>query len=103
MIPANSKRSALILGLFKPVDLWILGIGLGLSAIFFVAFQGDTVFQMAMKLAPMALAILLVIPIPYRHNVGKLLLIIIEFYFIDTQKEFKWRGWCAKHEFGEKQ
>ena len=27
LIPANSKRSMLILGLFEVIDLWIFGIG----------------------------------------------------------------------------
>ena len=87
LIPANSKKSALILGLFKPSDFWILGAGLAIS----------------LKLGPMALAILLVMPVPYRHNVAKLLSIVFTYYFIDVQKEFKWRGWCANREFGEKQ
>ena len=33
LVPANSKRSALIFGFFKPVDLIIFGVGTGLSLI----------------------------------------------------------------------
>ena len=103
LIPANSKKSALILGLFNPSDFWILGAGIALSLIFFVALKNDTVFAISLKLGPIALAVLLVMPVPYRHNVAKLLSIVFTYYFIDVQKEFKWRGWCANREFGEKQ
>jgi len=102
LIPANTKRSALILGLFKPSDLWILAGGLIVSLFMFVLLKNDTVFAIAMKLAPIGLAVLLVMPVPHRHNVAKFIMILIEYYLIDTQKEFKWRGWCARSEFSDK-
>ena len=103
LIPANSKKSALILGIFKPVDFWILGIGCAVSLIFFVSIRtNDALWSIVIKLLPIALSVLLVIPIPYRHNVARLLLILIDYFFIDVQKEYKWRGWCASHEFGDK-
>ena len=37
LIPANSKSGQLILGLFRPIDIWILSIGIIIS-VFLLAF-----------------------------------------------------------------
>ena len=69
LIPANSKKSQLILNAFRPIDLGIMGAG----------------------------ALLLVVPIPFCHNV---LVFLREVYiYFSSQKTYVWRGWCAKYGF----
>lgn len=45
-------------------------------------------------LAPGAICALLVMPVPYYHN---MLNIIIEFYeFLTNRQTYRWKGWCYK-------
>jgi hypothetical protein len=100
LIPANSKKSLLIMGMFKGSDLWILGIGISISLILMFAISGDEVGIIVIKLLPLAISVLLVLPIPFYHNV---ITYIIEFItYVQSQKEYKWRGWCAYREFGDR-
>ena len=46
LIPANTKKSKLILGFFTPVDLIIFGVGVSVTIIMLLIFQGMT-FNMA--------------------------------------------------------
>ena len=100
LIPANSKKSLLIMGMFKPSDLWILGIGIVISLILMFGINGDDVWVLVVKLLPLTLAVLLVLPIPYYHNVITYIIELIT--YIQSQKEYKWRGWCAYREFGDR-
>ena len=100
LIPANSKKSLLIMGMFKSSDLWILGIGICVSLVLMFGIEGDSIPILVIKLLPIALSVILVLPIPYYHNV---ITYIIEFItYVQSQKEYKWRGWCAYREFGDR-
>ena len=100
LIPANSKKSLLIMGMFKPSDLWILGIGICISLVLMFGIEGDTVGILVIKLLPIATAVTMVLPIPYYHNVITYLLEVVA--YVQSVKEYKWRGWCAYHEFGDR-
>ena len=100
LIPANSKKSLLIMGMFKGSDLWILGIGAAISLILMIGIDGDTVGILVIKLLPLSLAVLMVLPIPYYHNVITYILEAIA--YLQSTKEYKWRGWCAYREFGDR-
>ena len=77
LIPANSKRGQLILGLFRPIDVWILSIGIIIS-VFLLAFVSiDTLGTTILILSPGVISGLLVFPIPYYHNT---LTVITELY-----------------------
>ena len=69
IIPANSKKSQLIFGLFRWIDLGILGFGILLSFAFLLAIDGDGLMTMFIKFLPLLLSVFLVFPVPYYHNV----------------------------------
>ena len=94
LIPANTKKGQLILGLFKPFDLILFGTGV-LITILLLAFMpvGSTGMTLII-LAPAAICGFLVLPVPYYHN---MLVVITELYdFITTNQKYEWKGWCYK-------
>jgi len=91
LIPANSKKSALIFGLFNPEDMIILGIGIGISIILLLILNISIMSQVIIALIPGVFCMFLVVPIPNYHNVLQLLRNIYKFF---TKKRiYKWRGW----------
>lgn len=99
LIPANSKNGQLILNLFKPADLVILAIGTVITVIFLFVFKEDTIPLLVAKLLPVTISLLLVMPIPYYHNVITFLREVYMYY--TSQNQYRWRGWCSKHGFEE--
>ncbi len=98
LIPANTKKSQLILGFFTPIDLVIFGVGCLTTVIMLFVFQGMN-FQMAiMVLLPALISGFLVIPVPNYHNVLQLITNIV--IFILGRKRYYWKGWCIRD--GEK-
>ena len=97
LIPANSKSGQLILNMFKIGDLIILGIGALITLIFLFVFTGDSVLFIVIKLLPVTISLLLVMPIPHYHNVLTFLREVYIFY--TSQNQYRWRGWCATHGF----
>lgn len=96
IIPANSKKSQLIFNVFRPLDLFgILLPGAFLTVLFLFIFPGDTISAIVIKLAPVSVALFLVMPIPYYHNV---LVYLREVYiYFNSQRRYYWRGWCASY------
>lgn len=95
LIPANVKRGQLILGLFRPVDLTIFSIGVGVSFLLMMIIPLETTVALVIAAAPALVTGLLVAPVPYYHNV---LNVLVEAYnfFTDRQK-FVWKGWCFRY------
>ena len=100
IIPANSKKSLLFMGMFKGTDIWILAIGIIISLFLMFGISGDELWILVIKLFPLATAVTLVLPIPYYHNVMTWIVEVVT--YIQSQKEYKWRGWCAYREFGDR-
>ncbi len=98
LIPANTKKSKLILGFFTPVDLGIFGIGCLTTIIMLFIFQGMSFSMALIILMPALISGFLVIPVPNYHNVLQLIINIIT--FIMNRKRYYWKGWCMKD--GEK-
>ena len=97
LIPANSKKSQLILNAFRPIDLMIVGAGAFITLALMFIIPGDGLFEITIKLFPLGIGLLLVVPIPFYHNV---LVFLREVYiFFSSQKTYVWRGWCAKYGF----
>lgn len=96
IIPANSKKSQLIFNVFRPIDLFgILLPGALLTVVFLFVFPGDSISAIVIKLAPVSLALFLVMPIPFYHNV---LVYLREVYiYFSSQRRYYWRGWCASY------
>ena len=96
LIPANSKKSALILGLFNTFDLILFLSGVGLTIILMLAIRTNSLTGMIIILLPALIAAFLVFPVPNYHNILQLIINIFTFLFM-TQKRYKWRGWCYKN------
>ncbi len=98
LIPANASRGKLILGYFRGIDLIIFAVGLGISLILLFLLQdemGNTWIAIGASI-PALVAIFLVLPIPYQHNVLVLLQAVYSFYFVNRQRYY-WRGWCNNY------
>ena len=96
LIPANANRGKLIFGYFRGIDLIIFATGLGISFFLLAVFQNlavNTWATIALML-PGLICILLVLPIPYQHNVLVLLQAIYSYYFVNRQ-QYVWKGWCS--------
>ena len=68
LIPANSKKSQLILGFFTGVDLALFGSGVALTLILLILIQGASIGVMILILCPALLTGFLVMPIQHYHK-----------------------------------
>ena len=94
LIPANTKSGQLILGIFKPFDLILLGTGVLITLIFLMTFPISSNWQVIIVVLPGLISAFLVIPVPNYHNI---LTIIIEAYtFLTNRRRYIWKGWCVK-------
>lgn len=94
IMPANSKKSGLILGLFTPADLVVLSIGLPISVVLLLMFKNAGLFMLILAIIPGLTAVLLVFPVPHYHNVMQLLINIFKYY--TGRKKYEWRGWLKE-------
>ncbi len=95
LIPANSKKSLLIFSVFRLFDLILFGSGAILTLIFLFVFSGDSILELVIKLSPVGITGLLVMPIPYYHNV--LVFLTEVFNFFKNRRIYLWKGWCANY------
>jgi len=100
IIPANSKKGQLILGLFRPLDLIIFAVGISLTFILLVSIGPGAWYQTVLILAPALISTFLILPLPNYHNVLTLIISINKFY--SSRQKYIWRGWCI-HEEDEQQ
>jgi len=56
LIPANSKKSQLILGFFTPFDLLIFGIGLTITLVMLLIIQSSDFTTMILILLPLLIS-----------------------------------------------
>ena len=94
LIPANSKKSQLILGFFTPIDLIIFSIGVVFSVILLMLIKSDNMAVMLLLASPALVATFLVAPVPHYHNVMTLIGNIYRFF--TGRKKYYWRGWCVR-------
>ena len=95
LIPANSKKGQLLFNLFRPIDLAILVVGGMTTLILFFALDVEGIIVPIACLLPLAISILLVMPVAHYHNV---LVFLQEVYlFLVSQRQFRWKGWCASN------
>ena len=73
MIPANSKKSQLILGFFNGFDLTLLIIGIGITVLLLLLIKSEDIGVMLLLASPALVAVFLVLPVPHYHNVLTLL------------------------------
>lgn len=96
LIPANSKRSALIFGFFRPVDLLIFSIGTFITFVLLISLPVTELWGAIITIFPIVSTGFLVFPVPNYHNILVLLTETINFY--SNRREYIWRGWCYEYE-----
>lgn len=95
LIPANSKKSQLILGFFNVIDLIIFGTGVILTLGLLLAVRSSNIYLTILILAPALISAFLVMPVPNYHNMFTLLNNIYNYY--SKRRKYYWRGWCVDH------
>ena len=94
LIPANTKRGQLILGLFRPFDLILFGSGILVTLVLLAFLPLQEVSVTILVLSPALITGFLVMPVPYYHN---MLTIIVELYeFLTNRQTYRWKGWCYR-------
>ena len=94
LIPANTKRGQLILGIFRPFDLWLFGGGCLVTVILLAFLPLSSTSVTILILSPALISAFLVMPVPYYHN---MLNVIVEAYeFFTNRQTYRWKGWCYK-------
>ena len=68
LIPANTKKSMLIFGLFTPTDLIMFGSGVGITVILLLILPVEELWGAIIALAPALITGFLVLPVPNYHN-----------------------------------
>lgn len=96
LIPANSKKSLLIFGIFNKFDITMFGIGVATTLIMMLVFPVSSILWAIVAIAPAAITGFLVFPVPNYHNV--MTVIIESWQFITTRQRFIWKGWCITSE-----
>ena len=94
LIPANSKKSMLILGMFNMNDLFILGTGLTITVILLFVMKTNSLQNAVTILIPFLTSVTLVLPLPNEHNVRTFIKNVYD--YVMNQKEYRWKGWCIK-------
>lgn len=96
LIPANSKKSMKIFGLFYTFDLILLCAGIVLTFILITVLPIQEILWSVIALLPVAITAFLVFPVPNYHNV--LTFIMSAWEFFTTRRNFIWKGWCVLDE-----
>jgi len=96
LIPANSKKSMLILSFFNQIDLLIFGTGVGLTFILMLAIRASDLTTSVLIMLPALIAAFLVVPVPNHHNVRTFIRNIYTYF--TKRRIYYWKGWCAKYD-----
>ena len=92
LIPANSKKSQMILGLFTTGDLIVFLTGIAITVSLLIVFKSNNLATLLGFASPALLATFLVAPVPNYHNVRTVIRNAWEFY--TTRQKYIWKGWC---------
>lgn len=100
LIPANTKKGQLILGLFQPFDLILFGSGLVITFLLVMILPMENTIIAILAILPGIVTGILVLPVAHYHNVRQL---IIEMYkYFTSRNKFVWKGWCFLDESSDK-
>lgn len=92
LIPANSKRSMLIFGVFDKYDLIIFLSGIVVTMILLLVLPLENITIAVIALSPALVCSFLVLPVPNYHNIRTIFKSIWTFY--TTRQKYIWKGWC---------
>ena len=99
LIPANSKKSMMIFGLFYKFDLILFGCGIATTMLMLMILPIADLKVAILAIMPATVTGFLVFPVPYYHNV--LTVIISTWNFFTKEQKFVWKGWCVTNESKE--
>ena len=94
LIPANSKKSMLILSFFNTTDLIIFGSGCVLTFILLMTINRNTMSSAVIILLPALITGILVLPVPNHHNVRTFIKNV--YHYFANRRTYYWRGWCMR-------
>ena len=92
LIPANSKKSMLMFGVFNKTDLWLFIIGVVASFALMIGLNVDKFWLAILSISPGLICAFLVFPIPNYHNTRTV--IKNAWLFYTTRQRYIWKGWC---------
>ena len=95
LIPANSKKSMLIFGIFNTVDLWIFGSGVAATLLLLLILPVEQLVPAIIAISPGLICGFLVLPVPNYHNIRTF--IMSAYRFLTTRQKFVWKGWCFSY------
>lgn len=101
LIPANSKRSMLIFGIFRRIDLIIFGSGLILTFLLIIFNNPKTLADVFIDLIPFTVTGVMIVPIPNQMNIWAFTVNV--YAFLTNQRDYRWRGWCKSYGEEDKQ
>lgn len=93
LIPANSKKSMLLFGLFTKLDLCLFLAGVGVTLLLLIILPVEQIVFAVIAIIPALTAGFLVMPVPNYYNMRTLITSAVEFFM--NQRKFKWKGWCV--------
>lgn len=99
LIPANSKKSMMIFGMFYTFDLILFASGVGLTLLLLLILPINEFWIAILAIVPACITGFLVFPIPNYHNV--LTVIINAIIFITSRQKYIWKGWCVMDEINK--
>lgn len=92
LIPANSKKSLLIFGVFTTSDLILVSVGMFVTMLMLLTLPIESLSFALAAITPALICSFLVFPIPNYHNMITILRNIYTFY--TTNQKLIWKGWC---------
>ena len=96
IIPANSKKSQLILSYFTLFDLLVFGIGVFTSMLLLMTIKNVPFPVMVCFSLPALITGFLILPLPpHYHNIMTFLGNFNK--YMVSVKKYYWRGWCASY------
>lgn len=93
LIPANSKKSMLILGFFNPTDLIMFGTGCVITFMLLFILDTNSLKQALLIITPALIAAFLVLPVPNHHNIRTFIGNV--YHYFTNRRSYYWRGWCV--------
>ena len=99
LIPANSKKSLLILSAFTWFDLALFGSGLIITFLLLFLLSPSSFLFAIIDILPALITGFLVLPIPNYHNTLTLLRSVYRYFTV--REKFVWKGWCVSEEYGD--
>lgn len=92
LIPANSKKSMLILGFFNSVDLIIFCTGCIITFLLLFVLDTSSLKQALLIITPVLIGAFLVLPVPNHHNIRTFIGNV--YHYFTNRRSYYWRGWC---------